>query len=153
MGKSSSRISMEIIKCAHTVILYESKNSENLFWQVVCTDGFIFWVTHRRVPLLFLPPTSFANMVCQSGELQGILFQPKRSLYLSWTRRIWCLQLVSTVLKHRIFSFINELQLGIYQFLHKKSATLCFIGDDLKPRIGIIPKAYSCGLVWTPCLL
>lgn len=45
-------------------------------------------------------------------------------------------------LEIQIFSLINELQLGIYHFLHKKSATLCFTGDDLKLR----NRYYSQGL-------
>jgi len=41
MGKPTSTISTETIKCASSVILYKSKKSDDLFWQAVCTDGFV----------------------------------------------------------------------------------------------------------------
>lgn len=70
VGKPSSRISMEIEKCAQTVILYKSKKSDKLFWRAVCTDGFILWGKHRRLSLLFFLLASFTNAICQRGELQ-----------------------------------------------------------------------------------
>lgn len=126
VGKPSSRISMEMIQYAQTVILYKSEKSGDLFWRAVCTDGFILWVTHRRLPLLFFLPNSFANVVCQRGELREGTVPAKGVTSLVMVQEDKGLVGRFCCPEEQSFSLANELGLWIYHFLHKKCPPLLY---------------------------